>query len=151
MIDAITSLFLYTPIPYFLLIYFMVYRHDLGRALHPFRDHDTLRDWQLVFKRLGVVPKDTPIQAYGTDLIKLAPVAVIALFLWWAGPLLSFGVWYQAIALQVFSAMMFFSAAAHLLGPLANKPRRDHLRYPRLSSRILHFDEEDIAKGDRYD
>lgn len=151
MVDVASFLFLYTPFPYFFLIYFMSYRHELGRVLHPFRDHDTLRDWVLVFKGLKIVPDDTPVQAYGTDLLKLIPIAVVGVVVWWSAPFLSFGVWYQAVVIQVFSAALLFSVAAHLLGPAANRPRRDHMRYPRLGSRIRHFEEDDVPKGERYD
>jgi hypothetical protein len=148
MIDA-SFIFLYTPILYFLLIYFQMYRHDLGRFAHPFRDHDTRRDWVLVFKKLGVVPSTTPVPGYGEDIARLVPVVALGAGLSLAGPFLSFGVWYQAIMIQVISAFVLFTAISQLLGPAANRARRDHMKYHRLGSRIMELPKN--LDGEKYD
>nr|WP_276977245.1 hypothetical protein [Ferrimicrobium acidiphilum] len=150
MINILGTLFFNTPVPYLVLLYVIVYRHDLGRYHRPFRDHDTPRDWVLVFKKIGVVPADQPAQAYGTDLLKVLPIIFLGLLIWWLGPLLAFGVWYQAILPQFISAVMIMAALAHLLGPAANMAKRDHMKYPRLGSRILHLG-GDTEPGEKYD
>ncbi|MDG6989475.1 MAG: hypothetical protein JRN21_09210 [Nitrososphaerota archaeon] len=150
MVNALVELFLNTPAPYLLMFYVIVYRHDLGRYHHPFRDHDTPRDWVLVFRKIGVVPKDQPAQAYGTDALKIFPVVFLGLFIWWLGPFLAFGVWYQAIVAQLLSAIVLMSAITRSLGPSANIARRDHMRYPRLGSRVLHL-RGDTEPGEKYD
>ena len=150
MFNALEFLFFDTPIPYLIALYAISYRYDLGRYHRPFRDHDTPRDWVLVFKRIGVVPADQPAQAYGTDLLKIMPVMLIGLFIWWLGPYITFGVWYQEIVVQFISAIVLMSVLTRLLGPAANTTRRDHMKYPRLSSRVLHLG-GDTQPGEKYD
>ncbi|MDG6981366.1 MAG: hypothetical protein JRN51_09695 [Nitrososphaerota archaeon] len=53
-------LFLNTPLPYLGAMYFLAYRHDLGRIARPFRDLSDSSEWHAVFKRLDLV---------GTDLL----------------------------------------------------------------------------------
>ena len=51
-------LFLYSPIPYLIVMYIAAYRHDLGRVTRPFRDRGSLEDWWTVCRYLDLTGEE---------------------------------------------------------------------------------------------
>jgi hypothetical protein len=45
-------LFVYTPFPWIAILCIILYRHDLSRLFHPFKDRCSTRDIKLVFQKL---------------------------------------------------------------------------------------------------
>src|SRR5437899_6003134 len=81
MVDS-NWLFLYTPIPYLVVMYFVAYRHDLTRLVKPFRDRTGSREWWSVCEHLGLVgaevqPPPRPFMPATKNLLLLLASVVI--------------------------------------------------------------------------
>ena len=141
MVDS-NWLFLYTPIPYLVAMYFVAYRHDLTRLVKPFRDLTASYEWWSVCKHLGLVgaeaqPPPKPFMGATRNLLLLVASVVI-----YAIPfLLPFPPpWYFLCAAQAVVAVpLFITIILNWTGRFPFKPYRDVLPYPRLSSRVRHL------------
>ena len=133
-------LFLDTPLPYLAAMYFIAYRHDLGRVARPFHDRPGSKaDWYSVCKDLGLTGAEvkapaSPLFGGTRNLLLLAAslsiyaVSVFASF---------FLPWYCLYALQATVAVpLFVLLIANRLGPFPHRPYQDILPYPRLGTRI---------------
>ena len=47
-------MFLLTPIPWGIILFVLLYRHDLSRLLHPLNDRCSLKDWEVVLSYLEI-------------------------------------------------------------------------------------------------
>jgi len=141
MVDS-NWLFLYTPIPYLVVMYFVAYRHDLTRLVKPFRDRTGSREWWSVCEHLGLVtaevqPPPKPfMRASRNLLLVVASVVICAIPFLFPSPLS----WYFACAAQAAAAVpLFITIIMNWTGPFPFKLYRDVLPYPRLSSRVRHL------------
>ncbi len=134
--------FLYTPLFCWGAFVLLLYRQDLSRLLHPFRDRDGPRDWWAVKLAVGLL---TPQQAAqkpssrGRALPYAAYlVAAAALSLAWAIPGFPHD-WYFLLAAQAASGLVLTTATIKHLGRPPRRSFVDVLRYPRLASRVRHI------------
>ncbi|MDG7016571.1 MAG: hypothetical protein JRM82_04255 [Nitrososphaerota archaeon] len=139
-------LFLDTPIPYLAAIFFIAYRHDLGRLLRPFHDGSTTWDWYQVSKRLGLIGDKAmaPRRAMlgDSNLVLIFASLVIYAGSGYASLMLP---WYYLCAIQTaVAAPLFLLVVLNRAGPFPFKPYRDVLPYPRLGTRVRNL-------GDRKD
>ena len=135
-------LFLNTPIPYLAAMYFVAYKHDLGRLVKPFHDRPgTKADWYSVCQQLKLITADvkhpaSPRLGGMTNLF-----LVVASFSVYAVSVFAsfFLPWYYLCALQaVAAAPIFVLLVMNRLGPFPFRPYRDVLPYPRLGTRVRH-------------
>ena len=112
--------FLYLPVFYWGASVLFLYRHDLSRLRHPFRDLGDSRN------RWAAHP--------------FAPYMVLAaaISLSWVVPGFP-RQWYFLLTAQGTSGLVLTMATVRHLGPPPRKPYADVLRYPRLGSRIRHL------------
>lgn len=52
-------LFVYTPIPWTVILCIILYRHDLAQLKHPVKERNSTREWKLVFLDLGIPSRQT--------------------------------------------------------------------------------------------
>ena len=136
-------LFLVTPLPYLPAMYFVAYRHDLGRLVKPFHDlAPTKANWYAVCKTLELVgtdvkPPASPPMGGARNLVLLtasASVFVVSTLISQALP------WYYLCGLQAFVALpLFVVLVVNRTGPFPFRPYRDVLSYPRLGTRVRHL------------
>lgn len=133
-------LFLNTPIPYLVAMFFVAYRHDLGRAVRPFHDSPGSKaEWFAVCKDLRLIAVEMKAPALpllgGTRNLMLL---VASLSTYVASVFASiFLPWYYLCTLQAAVAVpLFILLIAIRLGPLPFRPYRDVLPYPRLGTRV---------------
>ena len=135
-------LFLNTPLPYLGTMYFIAYRHDLGRIIRPFRDFSSGSEWLAVCKRLGLAktdlnsPKRWPLGSTRNLLLVVASLAIYAVSV-----LASFSLaWYYLCGIQAaVAAPMFILLVTNRTGPFPFRPYRDVLPYPRLGTRVRNL------------
>ena len=132
-------LFLNTPLPYLGAMYFLAYRHDLGRVVKPFRDLSSESEWYAVFKHLDLVstdlksPKRPPLGSTRNLLLVVASVVTYAA----SGFASFFLAWYFLCAIQTVVALpLFILLVTNRTGPFPFKPYRDTLPYHRLGTRV---------------
>jgi len=135
------AIFLYLPLPYWGVFLFLLYRHDLSRLFHPFRDDGSLRNWWSVSNHLGLLDLEQARQRparrdYLPYLVYLAVSPAVSLS--WVLRLFP-PIWYYLITVQGISAIVLSAATLQYLGPPPRRPYVDVLRYPRLGSRIRHL------------
>jgi hypothetical protein len=53
------SFFVNTPIPWAAILCIILYRHDLSQIMHPVKERNSMRDWILVFRDLGITAKQS--------------------------------------------------------------------------------------------
>jgi len=111
---------LYLPVFYWCASVLLLYRHDLPRLRHKFRDLGDSRNWWAAH----------PYALY------LVFAAVISLS--WVVPPFP-RQWYFLLIVQGTSGLVLTMATVRHLGPPPRKPYVDVLRYPRLGSRIRHL------------
>jgi hypothetical protein len=136
------GIFLYTPIPYFAAFVLLLYRHDLSRLRHPFRDDDTPRTWWVVLNHLGLLTTEQVARIPSRKRESL-PYAVflsvsLVLSLSWllrAFPLL----WYYLVIVQGVAGIVLTAAAVRYFGSPPRRPYVDVLTYPRLGSRLRNL------------
>ena len=132
-------LFLDTPFPYLVAMYFVAYRHDLGRLLKPFHDRSTAWDWYQVCERLDLISSDVTAPSRSLlgdarNLVLIFASLVIYAGSGYASLLLP---WYYLCAIQTAVAVpLFLLIVLNRTGPFPFKPYRDVLPYPRLGTRV---------------
>lgn len=57
---SLSTVFIYTPIPYAIILCIILYRHDLSQLVHPLKDRCSIRDWKSVFDDLEIAHKAFP-------------------------------------------------------------------------------------------
>jgi len=135
------AVFLYVPVPYWVMFLLLLYRHDLSRLSHPFRGDGSMRNWWSVSDQLGLLdPKKASRKPARKDYLPyLGYFAVgLAVSLSWVLRLFP-PIWYYLIIVQDVSAIVLTAATLQYLGPPPRRPYVDVLRYPRLGSRIRHL------------
>ena len=147
-------LFLNTPLPYLGAMYFLAYRHDLGRIARPFHDISNNSEWYAVFKRLDLAgtdlksPKRPLLGGTRNLVLAAASFAVYALSVF-ASFLLT---WYFLCAIQAAVAVpLFVLLITNRTGPFPFRPYRDVLPYPRLGTRIRDLGGSKESKPDHPD
>ena len=137
--NGIAWLFLYTPLPWLVVMYAAAYRHDPARIARPLQDRATLTDWWEVCSHLGLVDGNIKKPAGGFGFRSwLALFAAVFIGSVWAvvpAPL----AWYELCALEAAAALPLFLALASAVGPLPYKPYGDFLPFPRLGTRVRHL------------
>jgi hypothetical protein len=136
------GIFLYTPIPYSAAFVLLLYRHDLSRLRHPFRDDGTPRTWWVVLNHLGLLTTQQAARIPSRKRESL-PYAVLlsvssVLSLSWllgAFPLL----WYYLVIVQGVAGIVLSAAAVRHFGSSPRRHYVDVLTYPRLGSRLRHL------------
>ena len=136
------GVFLYTPIPYFAAFVLLLYRHDLSRLRHPFRDDGSPRTWWLVLNHLGLLSSDQTSRMPGRTRQLLPYVACLAVSsvvsISWILRVFP-SLWYYLVIDQGLAAIVLTTATIQYLGAQPRRPYVDVLRYPRLGSRIRHL------------
>lgn len=134
--------FLYSPVFYWGAFVLLLYRNDLSRLFHPFTDKGGSRLWWSVLLDVGLL---TPRQAASrpTEGKRYLPYfaylgLAVGLSLSWALPWFP-SPWYYLVAIQAASGLVLTMATVSLLGRPPRKSYVDVLRYPRLGSRVRHF------------
>ena len=133
------SLFLYTPLPWLLVMYVALYRHDLFRFARPFRDGSDPTMWWSVRRDLGLIDGSVEMPAEHFGFWRwLAIFAMVFVSASWTMIPLQLP-WYELCGLQAAAALPFFLALVSIFGPFPYKPYRDFLPFPRLGTRIRHL------------
>ncbi len=136
------AIFLYLPVPYWAAFVLLLYRHDLSRLFHPFKEDGGKRNWWLVLNRLDLL--EAAQAAHRPGRVREALLCLVLLTISAAVSLSwVFGVfppfYYYLIIVQGVSAVVLTAATMHYLGPPPRRPYVDVLRYPRLGSRVRHL------------
>jgi hypothetical protein len=138
-LTGLLDLFLYTPIPWVLLFYGWLYRHDLGRVLHPLVEHSSLRDWWDVCNNLGLISPGEVRQPKRSGVRRIVLLLVVSLVLsgfWIVVPLKAF---YTPLLCQIIAGGYLLGVARYTyLGAVPAHPFRDQLDIARTPSRMLH-------------
>jgi hypothetical protein len=129
------AIFLYTPLPYVGIFILVLYRHDLSRLFHPFKDDGRLRSWWSVLNYLDLLDKERAAKRPGR---KVLPYVVVLAFsatvsLSWVLKLFP-PLWYYLVIVQGMSAIVLTAATMQYLGPPPRRPYVDVLLFPRLAS-----------------
>jgi len=131
--------FMYTPLPWLVILYVAAYRHDLGRIARPLRDSASPTDWWRVCAYLGLKGASTERPTWKPwrwpSFIAL-PASFVVSLLWLFIPLPD--AWYYLCLTQVCSALPLVILLRIRLGPFPHKPFKDLLPFPRLGSRTRH-------------
>jgi hypothetical protein len=135
-------IFLYTPFPYWGVFVLVLYRHDLSRLFHPFRDHGSPIKWWSVLNHMGLLgtgkaARPRSIRGVLPYLALFAVSAVVSLS--WTFRLFPPS-YYYLIIVQGISAIILAASTIQYLGQPPRRPYVDVLRYPRPGSRIRHLD-----------
>jgi hypothetical protein len=136
------GIFLYLPFPYWAVFVLVLYRHDLSRLFHPFRDDGSPIKWWSVLNHMGLLgtgkaARPRSIRGVLPYLALFAVSAVVSLS-WTFGLFPPF--YYYLIIVQGISAIILAASTIQYLGQPPRRPYVDVLRYPRLGSRIRHLD-----------
>ena len=136
------GIFLYLPFPYWSVFVLVLYRHDLSRLFHPFRDDGSPIKWWSVLNHMGLLgtgkaARPRSIRGVLPYLALFAVSAVVSLS-WTFGLFPPF--YYYLIIVQGISAIILAASTIQYLGQPPRRPYVDVLRYPRLGSRIRHLD-----------
>jgi hypothetical protein len=142
-------IFLYTPFPYWGVFVLVLYRHDLSRLFHPFRDDGRPIKWWSVLNHMGLLgtgkaARPRSIRGVLPCLALFAVSAVVSLS-WTFGLFPPF--YCYLIIVQGISAIILAASTIQYLGQPPRRPYVDVLRYPRLGSRIRHI--RQISQGRR--
>jgi hypothetical protein len=134
-------IFLYTPFPYWGVFVLVLYRHDLSRLFHPFRDDGSPINWWSVLNHLDLLDPEKATRKparrdYLPYLVYLAVSSAVSLS--WVLRLFP-PIWYYLIIVQGVSAIVLTAGTLQYCGPPPRRPYVDVLRYPRLGSRIRHL------------
>jgi len=135
------AIFLYLPLPYWGIFLLVLYRHDLSRLFHSFRDDGSMSNWWSVSNHLCLLDPEKATRKHGRRdylpyLVYLG--ASLAVSLSWVLRIFP-PIWYYLIIVQGVSAIVLTAAALQYIGPPSRRPYVDALRYPRLGSRIRHL------------
>jgi len=137
------AIFLYLPLPYWGVFLLLLYRHDISRLSHPFRDDGGMRNWWSVSNHLGLLDPEKATRKPGRrDYLPYVGYLGVSLAVSLSWVLRVFPpIWYYLIIVQGVSAIVLTAAALQYLGPTPRRPFVDALSYPRLGSRIRHLGE----------
>ncbi|MDG7018629.1 MAG: hypothetical protein JRN16_05445 [Nitrososphaerota archaeon] len=120
-------LFLNTPLPYLGAMYFLAYRHDLGRIARPFRDLSDSSEWHAVFKRLDLAgtglksPKRPLLGGTRNLVLAVASIAIYVVSIFTS----FFLAWYYPCAIQAAVAVpLFILLVTNRTGPFPFRPTR---------------------------
>jgi hypothetical protein len=141
---------LYTPLVQFLMLYGVLYRHELSRLVHPLKEKTGVKAWGEAFEKLGLVdhdeveyPHDPRARKFVLEMV--LPTALLStlcpeLFLQVILVLVpaSEGAWGPLLFLLQFIPAAYFLAFLHrnYLGPLPIHRHRTTLPLPRMSSMV---------------
>jgi hypothetical protein len=136
------GIFLYLPFPYWAVFVLVLYRHDLSRLFHPFKDDGSPIKWWSVLNHMGLLgtgkaARPRSIRGVLPYLALFAVSAVVSLS--WTFRLFPPS-YYYLIIVQGISAIILAASTIQYLGQPPRRPYVDVLRYPRLGSRIRHLD-----------
>ena len=139
-------LFLYSPIPYLIVMYIAAYRHDLGRLTRPFRDRASLEDWWSVCRYLGLTGEDVkkPVRRPWKSLLLVAASGTSVVSLSWTLIPVHLA-WYYLCLLQIIASMPLTLFLVRTTGPVPFRPLRDVLPFPRLGTRVRHLKEKQMG------
>jgi hypothetical protein len=119
--NPVPLVFLYSPLPCWGALVLFLYRHDLSRLRHPWRDDWSLRNWWSVLNRLGLIDEgQSPRKPSGKRAMlpyaMCSSVAILVSLSWALGsfPL----VWYYLVIVQGVSGMVLAGVTAWYLGPV---------------------------------
>ena len=135
------GIFLYLPFPYWSVFVLVLYRHDLSRLFHPFRDDGSPIKWWSVLNHMGLLgtgkaARPRSMRGVLPYLALFAVSAVVSLS--WTFRLFPPS-YYYLIIVQGISAIILAASTIQYLGQPPRRPYVDVLRYPRLGSRIRHL------------
>ena len=135
------GIFLYLPFPYWAVFVLVLYRHDLSRLFHPFKDDGSPIKWWSVLNHMGLLgtgkaARPRSIRGVLPYLALFAVSAVVSLS--WTFRLFPPS-YYYLIIVQGISAIILAASTIQYLGQPPRRPYVDVLRYPRLGSRIRHL------------
>ena len=135
--------FLYTPIPYLIVMYLAAYRRDLGRIARRIHDRASKREWRSVCEYLGLIGTDVREPAGWPCSASLIPSVLLTTLVSRSGTLspARFS-WYYLCLLQSVAALALLVLLIRITGPLPFRPYRDVLPFPRLGTRIRHLREQ---------
>jgi len=134
--------FLYTPVPYWGMLVLVLYRHDLSRLFHPFKDDGSPIKWWSVLNHMSLLGtaqsarRPRNIRRVLPHLVLFAIAAAVSLS--WTFHLFPPS-YYYLIIVQGISAIILTASAMRYLGQPPRRPYVDVLRYPRLGSRTRHL------------
>ena len=136
------GIFLYLPFPYWAVFVLVLYRHDLSRLFHPFKDDGSPIKWWSVVNHMGLLgtgkaARPRSIRGVLPYLALFAVSAVVSLS--WTFRLFPPS-YYYLIIVQGISAIILAASTIQYLGQPPRRPYVDVLRYPRPGSRIRHLD-----------
>jgi hypothetical protein len=135
------GIFLYLPFPYWSVFVLVLYRHDLSRLFHPFRDDGSPIKWWSVLNHMGLLGTGKaarPRSMRGVlPYLALFAVSAVVSLSWTFGLFPPF--YYYLIIVQGISAIILAASTIQYLGQPPRRPYVDVLRYPRLGSRIRHL------------
>ncbi len=138
-------LFLYTPIPYLVVMYLAAYRHDLGRIASRIQDRATKRDWWSVCNYLGLVSTDhrkPPRMPWKYPIFLAVLLTFLVSFTWIVIPHFT---WYYLCLFQSVGALPLLVGLTRITGPVPFRPYRDVLPFPRLGTRTRPLKESKRA------
>jgi hypothetical protein len=141
-VNPAADIFLYFPLPYWAVFVILLYRHDLSRLFHPFKDDGSVRNWWPVLNHLNLINREQAAHRSGKKgeflpyIIYLSVSVVTSLS--WVLRLFP-PLWYYLIIVQGFSAIVLTAATMQYLGEPPRRQYVDMLRFPRLGSRIRHL------------
>jgi hypothetical protein len=134
------GVFLYSPVPYWVAFVLLLYRHDLSRLRHPFRDGGAPKDWWVVLNYLGLLDEGTPKPSTLREILPYVLYLSISAGVSLSWILRAFPPFlYYLIIVQGISGIVLTAATMQYLGNPPRRPFVDVLRYPRLGSRIRHL------------
>ena len=138
--------FLYLPVFYWGAFVPWLYRHDLSRLHHPFRERSGPLGWWSAFLSSGLLSPEQAAHRPEGSRQALPYVAYLlvasVLSLSWAIPAFPQD-WYYLLAAQAASGLVLAMATVRHLGTPPRRPFVDVLRYPRLGSRLRHLQNPD--------
>jgi hypothetical protein len=141
-VNPAEAIFLYLPVPYWAAFVVLLYRHDLSRLFHPFRDDGRVRSWWFVLNHLGLLSKERPERRPGRKseflpYVMYVAVSLVASLSW----VLKFysSLWYHLLIAQGTSAIVLTAMTMQYLGSPPRRAYVDVLRFPRLGSRVRHL------------
>jgi len=144
------GVFLYSPVPYWAAFVLLLYRHDLSRLGHHFRDESSPRNWWLVLNNLGLLSSEQASHMPSRRrefLPYLVFLSVsLGLSLSWALRLFPL-LWYYLVIVQGIAGIVLAAATVQYLGTPPRRPYVDVLRYPRLGSRMRHLPQMPPPEG----
>ena len=139
--NAAEVIFLYLPLPYWAVFLLLLYRHDLSRLFHPFRDDGSPIKWWSVLNRMGLLGTGKATRPHSIrgvlPYLALFAVSAVVSLSWTFGLFPPF--YYYLIIVQGISAIILAASTIQYLGQPPRRPYVDVLRYPRPGSRIRHL------------